>query len=261
MSYSNILLEKKDGVAKIILNRPDALNALDGQTMNELREAFEEIGRDESLRVVTLTGAGRAFCAGADLKYVRGVMDDPIKAYSFLRQVHSTFNLIEGFSLPVIAGIHGFVLAGGLELVMACDIIIASEDAKIGDQHANFGLVPGGGGTQRLPRIIGPMRAKEVILTGRWLTAQEAKEMGLVNQVVAPQDLQKAVDEMAQNLRGKSPVASRTIKHLVNKGLETDLVTALHLEIAEVANHFSTQDVREGIAAFVEKRKPAFKGK
>jgi len=262
MEFSRILMEKKDGVAKITLNRPQALNAVDRETLLDLEAAAADIEQDESVRVVVITGAGRAFCAGADLKSIGASLDDPLKTEEFIRLWHRAYNAIENLSKPVIAAVNGVALAGGLELVQVCDLAVAAEDAQLGDQHANFGLVPGGGGTQRLPRLIGMRRAKELLLTGRWLSAAEAKEMGLVNRVAPAGKLDEVVKEITDDLvKNKSPMASRTIKALVNKGMQADLHTGLELEIQGVLRHFNTEDVAEGIAAFKERRPPAFKGR
>jgi enoyl-CoA hydratase/carnithine racemase len=161
----------------------------------------------------------------------------------------------------VIAAINGFALAGGLELVEACDIAIASQEARLGDQHANFGLMPGGGGTQRLPRLVGVRKAKELLFSGDWVSPQEAERIGLVNRVVPAEKLEEAVDEMAKKLAEKSPLATKAMKAAVNRGMQTDLATALELEIGTILHHFTSEDVIEGINAFEEKRKPVFKGK
>lgn len=262
MEFSRILMEKKDGVAKITLNRPQALNAVDRETLLDLEAAAADIEQDESVRVVVITGAGRAFSAGADLKSIGGSLDDPVKTEEFIRLWHRAYNAIENLSRPVIAAVNGVALAGGLELVQVCDLAVAAEDAQLADQHANFGLVPGGGGTQRLPRLIGMRRAKELLLTGKWLSAAEAKEIGLVNRVAPAGKLDEVVKEITDDLvNSKSPMASRTIKALVNKGLQADLYTGLELEIQGVLRHFNTEDVAEGIAAFKERRPPAFKGR
>ena len=183
------------------------------------------------MRVVTLTAAGRAFCAGADLKAVRELSPDPVKWNDFMRLWHRVFNRIEALPVPVIAGVHGLALAGGLELVLVVDLVVADESARLGDQHANFGLVAGGGGSQRLPRLIGARRAKELMLLGGWLSAAQALEWGLVNRVVPAGRLAAAVDEMAVALAGKSRSGNRTVKALVDRGLDTDLGKGLALEL------------------------------
>lgn len=261
MQFSNIIFEKKNGIAKITLNRPQALNAIDKDTHMELQAALRNIEEDEAVRVVIITGTGRAFCAGADLKYIDELLGNPQKMAAFGQLFHDTYGMIENLSKPVIAAINGMALAGGIELLEACDIVIASEDARIGDQHANFGLVPGGGGTQRLPRQIGLRKAKELLLTGDWVTAKEAESLGLINKAVPAAKLEEATMEMAQKLTERSPMASKTIKFLVNHGMQVDLYTGLQLEKGALAAHSATEDMREGINAFKEKRKPNFPGR
>lgn len=261
MNFTTILMEKQEGVAKIILNRPKALNAVDRTMLLELQTALEDIEKDDAIRAVILTGAGRAFCAGADLVFMKTLLGDPGQLAQYLRLFHQTVNMIENLSKPVIGAVNGLALAGGLELVQVCDIVIASEQAQLGDQHANFGLVAGGGGTQRLPRLVGIRKAKELLLTGDWLSPAEAKEIGLINKVVPADKLEEAAMELAKKLADKSPLASKTIKYLVNRGMQTDLSTALELEIGAVLQHFHSEDLAEGIKAFEEKRKPVFKGK
>lgn len=259
MTFETIILEKEDGVGKITLNRSYALNALSSMLLTELEMAAKDCEKDKEVKVVVLTGSGRAFSAGADLKELSG--SDPEKTISVIRIFHRVFNVIENLGKPVIAAINGLALAGGLELVMACDLAVVAEDAKIGDQHANFGLVPGGGGTQRLPRLIGIRRAKELMLTGVWLSPQEALEFGLVNKVAPAGRLMETVKELTDNLIKKSPMASKTIKYLVNEGMKMTLDDGLALEIEEVRKHFETEDLKEGISAFVGKREPKFPGR
>ena len=261
MEFTNIILEKKDHIAKITLNRPEALNAIDPTTYMELHAAAEDIEADDEIRVVIITGKGRAFCAGADLKAIRSILGHADQVLKFLEGCHRAYNAIENLSVPVIAAVNGIALAGGIELVEACDIVIASETAQLGDQHANFGLVAGGGGTQRLTRQIGFKKAKELLLTGDWLSAKEAEALGLVNKVVPADKLEEAANEMAQKLAKKSPMASKCIKMLANKGIQADLYTGLQMEISAVAAHFLTEDFAEGLKAFDERREPHFPGR
>ena len=186
MEYNNIIFEKKDGVARITLNRPDVLNALDAKTLEELGAAAEDIDNDISVRVVVITATGRAFCTGADLTGVANIPEGKPRDY-FLRLWNKTFSAIENISVPTIAVVQGMAYAGGLELVMVCDLAIAAEDAKLSDQHANRGLVPAGGATQRLPRLIGIRKAKELLFTGDRISPAEAERLGLINKV-APAD-------------------------------------------------------------------------
>ena len=261
MGFNNIILEKKNAIAKITLNRPDVLNSIDKNTHLELQESLADIEKDESVRVVVITGAGKTFCTGADLKFGATIRDDPDKVVEFLGLWHKTTNAIAGLSKPVIAAVNGVELAGGLEIVEACDIAIISENVRLGDQHANYGLVPGGGGSQRLPRIIGIRKAMELLLTGDWVSAKEAEAIGLVNKAVPADKLEETVNELAQKLAERSPLASKVIKSLVNQGMQMDLASALDLEIKSVAPLFSAEDLIEGLNAFNEKRKPVFKGK
>lgn len=259
--FSNIILEKRSRIAKITLNRPEAMNSVNKETHLELQKALEDIEKDSAILVVILTGSGRAFCAGADLKYIKGVYQIPSKMAEFIGLWHTTCNAIEALSKPVIAAVNGMALAGGLELIEACDIAIASDSARLGDQHANFGLLAGGGGTQRLPRLIGIRKAKELILTGDWVSPQDAVAIGLINKVVPADKLEETVNEIATKIADRSPMASKTAKYLINRGMQTDLSTALELEKGVVLAHFGTEDAAEGLSAFMERRTPVFKGK
>ncbi len=258
MAFETLILEKTEGIATITLNRPNALNALSSKLLTELETAAKDCQADKNVKVLVITGAGRAFSAGADLKELSGA--DPDKTISVIKVFHRCFNFIENLEKPVIAAINGLALAGGLELVMACDLAVLAEDVKIGDQHANFGLVPGGGGTQRLPRLIGIRRAKELMLTGVWLTPKEALEFGLVNKIAPAGKLMETTMELAKNLVKKSSMASKTIKKLVNEGMQMTLEAGLDLEIKEVRKHFETKDLKEGLSAFLERREPNFPG-
>ncbi len=259
MEFRNIILEKKGGVATIILNRPKVRNALDVGTLLEIGAAVEDIDSDLDVRVVLITGAGTVFCSGADLGGIAGLVDKP-RDY-FLRLWNRVFSAIDNMGKPVIAVINGIALAGGLELVMACDLAIASEDARLSDQHANYGLVPGGGGSQRLPRLIGIRKAKELLYTGDWLSAGEAERLGLINKVVPANKLKEATNELVAKLLSKSPMALKTVKRLVNYGMETTLAAGLEMEIVGAIAHSSTEDLAEGISAFMEKRPPVFPGR
>lgn len=258
MTLDCVNFTRDASIARVVLNRPEQLNAISPELLRDLWRICEIAETDRGIRVVTLTGAGRAFSAGADLKAVRELAPDPAKWNEFMRLWHRVFNRIEALPVPVIAGVHGFALAGGLELVLVADLVVADEAARLGDQHANFGLVAGGGGSQRLPRVIGPRRAKELMLLGGWLTAQQALEWGLVNRVAPAGRLQEVVDELARELARKSASASRTAKALVNRALDTELVEGLEAEIAEVAAHMRSADAAEGLRAFMDKRQPVF---
>ena len=259
MDYKNIIVEKKDGVGTIKINRPKVLNALNRDTISELLKAIEELERDKDIKVVILTGEGKAFIAGADIKQMKDMT--VLEAKEFAELGHSLPMKIENSRLPFIAAINGYALGGGCEVFMSCDICIAAASAKIGQPEINLGINPGFGGTQRLPRLVGRMRAKELLLTGRNLGAEEAYRIGLVNMVVEDEKLMEEVEKLAKNIADKSSVQTDFIKSLVNKGADIDMYTGCSLEISYFSSSFSTHDQKEGMAAFLEKRKPVFKGK
>jgi enoyl-CoA hydratase/carnithine racemase len=258
MDFQTITYATGGGVARVTLNRPDRLNAISPELLQDLDRACHAIEADAAVRVVTLTAAGRTFCAGADLRAVRELSPDPERWDAFMGLWHRVFDRIEALPRPVIAGVHGLALAGGLELLLVADLVVADEGARLGDQHANFGLVAGGGGSQRLPRLIGARRAKELMLLGGWLSAAEALAWGLVNRVVPAGTVAKAVEEMAGTLAAGSGSANRTVKTLVNRAFDTDLAEGLELERRLVAQHMRSADAAEGLRAFAEKRKPVF---
>ena len=259
MKLSTIEYGVERGVARIVLNRPEQLNAISPALLEDLDTACADIEGNAAVGAVTLTAAGRAFCAGADLKVVRELSPDPEPWNRFMRLWHRVFNRLEALPVPVIAGVQGFALAGGLELTLVVDLVVAEEAARLGDQHANFGLVAGGGGSQRLPRLIGARRAKELMLLGGWLNAQQALAWGLVNRVVPAGGLEREVEDLAVTLASKSHSASRTAKALVDRGLGMDLASGLELELGLVAEHMRGHDAAEGLRAFAEKRVPVFR--
>ena len=261
MEYVHIIFKKEDGVGRITLNRPEVLNAMHPDLLVELRAALKDVEEDGSIRVATITGAGRAFSAGADLAYVKSILGNSEKMTAYAQMFHDTNAYIEGMARPVIAVINGLCFAGGIELMEACDIAIADEDAPIGDQHAVYGLVPCGGGTQRLPRLIGRRKAKELLLTGDWISCKEAERLGLVNKAVQADKLEETVNEITRKLCERSPMASKFIKYAVNRGLEVDLYSGVEIEKEASAAHSATEDLAEGIQAFSEKRKPIFPGR
>ena len=260
MDFSNIIYEKKEGLAKITLNRPDVLNALGPKTLEEIGEALEDIENDISVRVVVITANGRAFCTGADLTGVASIPPDKPRDY-FLRLWNKVFSAIENVNVPVIAAVNGMAYAGGLELVMVCDLAIASEEAKLSDQHANRGLIPGGGASQRLPRLIGIRKAKELLYTGDRISPAEAERLGLINKVVPADKLEEATNEMVTKLLAKSPMALKAVKKLVNRGMESSLDAGLEMEMLAMTGHGTTEDFEEGIKSFLEGRSPAFPGR
>ena len=261
MEYTHIIVEKKDGIVRITINRPDALNALHPDTHRQMQHALLEIDTDPEVRAVIITGTGRAFCTGADLKHISTLVGRPQDIVAYGQLFHDTNYIIEHMTKVVIAMVNGLCLAGGLELMEACDLAYASEDARIGDQHAAFGLIPTGGGSQRLPRLIPLRKAKELLFTGDWLTAKEAEQWGLINKAVPADKLEETVMEMANKLKERSPMASKFIKYSVNRGMQVDLYSGVELEKSASMAHFHTEDSKEGIAAFMEKRKPDFPGR
>lgn len=260
MDYQLILLEKEEGYAIITLNRPDVLNAMNLQMRSEILDALEDLGDDESVKAVILTGNGRAFCAGVDIKDLKSRM--PLEARRH-RRLGGTepFNSVAQFLKPTIAAINGFAVGGGCELALCCDIRIASENAKIGQPEVQRGLLPGAGGTQRLPRLIGPGLAKELIFTGELITASEAERIGLVNHIVPAERLQEDAKEIARKIAKNAPVSVMLAKSAIDRGLDADITTGLAYE-AEVSTitHY-TEDKQEGTSAFLQKRTPKFKGK
>jgi enoyl-CoA hydratase len=252
---STVRFERDGAVAHLILDRPGQLNAISPELLQDLDRACLTIERDAGVRAVVLTGAGRAFCAGADLRVVQELAPDPDRWRAFMDLWHRVFDRIERLPVPVIAGVHGLALAGGLELTMVCDLVVADEEARLGDQHANFALVAGGGGSQRLPRLIGARRAKELMLLGGWVDARQALAWGLVNRVAAAGTVVDAAQALARELAEKSAAASRVAKALIDRGLDVGLRTGLELEKRMVAEHMQGDDAQAGLRAFAERRR------
>lgn len=260
MAWNNILLEKDGFIAVLTINRPKVLNALNEETLTELGQAVEQLGADNEVRVVIITGAGeKAFVAGADIAHMQKLK--PLEAREFARLGQRVFSKIENLPKPVIAAINGFALGGGCELAMACDIRVASENAKLGQPEVNLGLIAGFGGTQRLTRLVNPGLAKEILFTADMYDAAAAQRMGLVNHVVVPAELLGFCKKMAGRIAARGPVAVRLTKEAVNEGLEMDLEKAFAHEADLFGVVFSSQDRDEGIAAFLGKRKADFVGK
>lgn len=259
MTYTNIIVEKKNSIATITMNRPEVLNALDNETIQELTSAVQDLETDQSIHVAILTGKDKAFIAGADIKQMQHM--NSLQAQQFATHGHQLLHSIQASRLPYIAAVNGYALGGGCEVMMACDLIIASTTAKIGQPEINLGIHPGFGGTQRLPRIVGTLKAKELLLTGDTIDAQEALRIGLVNKIVEPEKLVEETEKIAQKIASKSGVQTSFIKKLVNTGANIDLPSACDLEIALFSASFSTQDQKEGMTAFLEKRKPSFTNK
>lgn len=260
MAYSNLLFEKGDGIGVVTINRPAALNALNSDVYNELYQIFQEIEKDSEVRVVILTGSGeKAFVAGADIAEMSSL--NTVEIRKFITAARKASDAIWGLSKPVIATINGFTLGGGCELAMCCDLRIASENSKFGQPEINLGVIPGAGGTQRLPRLIGMTRAKELIYTGDIIDAKTALALGLVNKVVPQASLMQEAKDMAKKLLSKSGIALALAKTAMNSGANTDLASGLDLEIQCFAECFGTEDQKEGMKAFMQKRKPEFKNK
>ncbi|MEH6474875.1 MAG: enoyl-CoA hydratase-related protein [Sneathiella sp.] len=263
MPFESIeVVDQKHHIA-ITLNRPDALNSISPQMMDEIDGVLEGAEDRTELCAISFTGNGRAFCAGVDLKGAQKRMqgaDSGLVNSQFLDKLRKLLLRIENFPAPVIAAVNGLALAGGLELVLACDLVIAAESAKLGDAHANYGLVPGGGSSVRLPRKIGPTRAKQMIYTGDFLPASQLMDWGLVNHVVPDDALGAKLTEMVATLGKRSPIGLRRMKRMVDDGMAQSVDAALRYELSLNALHALSNDRTEGLAAFNEKRKPNFKG-
>ena len=256
----NLLYEKKGAIAYVTLNRPKVLNALNQRTWENLRTAFDDARDDAEVRGVILTGAGdKAFIAGADISELAQVTAvEAEKSSSYGQEV---LNLIENLGKPVIAAINGFALGGGCETAMACTIRVATEHAKFGQPEVTLGLIPGGGGTQRLPRLIGKGRALQIILSGEMISAQEAFRIGLVNEVVPAAELTTRAEAILKRIFSNAPVAVKYSLEAVNKGMETSQAEGLSLEASLFGLCAGTEDKKEGTSAFLEKRKPQFQGR
>lgn len=260
MEFKNTLYEKSEGIATITINRPQALNALNEETIREIMARLGDATEDENIKAIVITGAGdRAFSAGADLNMMKNV--NPVKAVELSRLGQQLCDQIEALGKPVIAAINGYALGGGLELAMACDLRVASENAQLGQPEINVGLIPGWGGTQRLPRYVGKGRAKEMIFTGKRIDAKIAERLGLINMVVPADQLKSKVRELALELTAKPPIAIKLSKALINNSIETLPEAGLWQEAEAFGIVASTEDFKEGVSAFLEKRKPQFKGK
>jgi enoyl-CoA hydratase len=260
MNFENILFEKKNAIAYVTINRPKVLNALNMATMEDLRKAFHDIKNDAGVRVVIVTGAGeKAFIAGADIGELS--KNDAVAAKEYTHKGQSVLNLIENCGKPVIACLNGFTLGGGCEIAMACTMRLASENAKLGQPEVKLGIIPGYGGTQRLPRLVGKGIAMQLVLAGEMITAQEAHRIGLVNEVTAPADLIPRAEAIAQKIIANAPLAVQYAMEAVNKGMEMTLQEGLYLEAILFAVACATEDKKEGTTAFLEKRASQFKGK
>jgi enoyl-CoA hydratase len=260
MSYENVILEIQDAVALLKINRPRALNALNSATLDDLSAAAHEVACNDAVRVVIVTGEGnKAFVAGADIQEMQPM--NPMEGVSFSQKGHLAISMLERMGKPVIAAVNGYALGGGLEVALACDIIYASEKARMGFPEVTLGILPGFGGTQRTAKLVGLARAKELIFTGKVITAGEAYEMGLVNKVVPDDQLMGAVQDLAAKMLSAGPVGIGLAKACINKSLAVDIDSGLDFEAEAFGLCFGTEDQKEGMSAFLEKRAPTYRGK
>ncbi|MBV7276934.1 short-chain-enoyl-CoA hydratase [Clostridium sp. PL3] len=257
MEFKNIILNKKDKIAMVTINRPKALNALNSETLKELDTIIDELYADEEIFAVIVTGEGKAFVAGADISEMKDLSTMEGRKFGLLG--NKVFRKLENMGKPVIAAVNGFALGGGCELSMACDIRIASSKAKFGQPEAGLGITPGFGGTQRLARIVGEGMAKELIFTGKIIDAQEALRIGLVNKVVEPEKLMDEVKALANTIAAQAPIAVKLCKTAINRGMQCDIDTGIAYEAEVFGQCFSTNDQKEGMTAFIEKRDKCFK--
>lgn len=259
MEFETLRVEKAEGVATVVIDRPEKRNALNGQVRRELVAALDALEGDDEVRVVVLTGAGdKAFVAGADIGEFAGRTPMEQRAAMEGRRV---FEAIAAFPRPVIASINGYALGGGCELALACDLRIAARSARLGQPEVNLGILPGGGGTQRLPRLVGLGRAMRLILTGELIGAEEAERIGLVDEVVDDEALVERTRDLATSIAKRSPVTLKLIKEAVRASAEMPLAAGLALERELFITAFSSEDRTEGVSAFLEKRTPEFKGR
>lgn len=254
MVYQNILYEKQEHVGLITINRPEALNALNSHVVSELFEVFHDMHEDREIHCVVITGKGRAFIAGADIREEDG--NDGRDHHLFLRRGHQLMNTIEQFRAPVLAAVNGYALGGGLELAMACDLRIAADTAKMGVPEINLAVIPGFGGTHRLPALVGLPRAKEMMMTGRHVPAAEALSYGLVEQVVPAGELLDTVMKLAKSIAARAPLAIEYGKIAVTQGFWSDPLTSSEVEMGLHCQLHATRDKHEGYTAFLEKRPP-----
>src|SRR5579859_7087909 len=260
MTFENLLFEKKQQVAYVTVNRPKVLNALNSATIGELRAVFTQLKDDREVRVVILTGAGeKSFVAGADIGELQ--KNNPVEAKEYTHRGQAVLDLIENLGKPVIACINGFALGGGCEIAMACTMRLSSENAKLGQPEVKLGIIPGYGGTQRLPRLVGKGIAMQMVLAGEMITAQEAHRIGLVNEVLPSAELIPRAEAIAAKIIANAPLAVQYAMEAVNKGMEMTLSEGLYLEAVLFGVACATEDKKEGTAAFLEKRQAQFKGK
>lgn len=259
MSYETILFEQEGDIATITIDRPKSMNALNAQLIAELTDAVEQIAVNEDIRVLVLTGSGeKAFVAGADIGELSTL--NPLQASYFAEKGHILMDKLQELPIPVIAMVNGFALGGGLEIALSCDFIYASDNAKIGLPEITLGIIPGFGGTQRLSRIVGKNLAKEMIFTGKMLSAGEALEKGIINKVMPPDELAAEVKKTAEKMATKGKASLNAAKKTINDGMDVDLSSGCKMEMAAFALCMASEDAKEGTTAFLEKRTPEFKG-
>lgn len=261
MAFSTIDLKEEEGICTVTLNRPQRLNALNNTMFSELQEICDIIVKSDSIRVVVLTGAGRAFCSGGDVKEMGQRNASHVEALLHMQEINRTTLSFANLPKPVISAVNGVATGAGVNLALAGDIIIATEDAKFSEIFVQVGLTPDVGGTYFLPRAVGRAIAKELVFTGKMIDAQEAQKLGLINQVVAKDNFYDVVYDMARKIAQGPPIAIAQAKSMINKSLEMDLATTLDNEAYSQAMCIQTEDHKEGVQAFLEKRKPNFKGK
>lgn len=260
MELKNVLLEKEGNLAIVTINRPKALNALNSETLKDLNTAIDDLEKDNNIYAVILTGAGeKSFVAGADISEMKDLNEEQGREFGILG--NKVFRRLETLDKPVIAAISGFALGGGCELAMSCDIRIASEKAKFAQPESGLGITPGFGGTQRLPRIVGLGKAKELIYTGEIIKADEALRIGLVNKVVALEELMNEAKAMANKIMVNAPIAVRLCKDAINRGMQVGMDEAIMIEAEDFGKCFSTEDQTEGMTAFMERREKNFQNK
>ncbi|KPJ58815.1 MAG: crotonase [Deltaproteobacteria bacterium DG_8] len=256
MNEKSLILKREEEIALITINRPEVLNALNIDTLNELCEAFAKLNADHKVKVVIITGNGKAFIAGADISEMKDYTAEQAREFTGLG--HMTMDTIQNAEKPIIAAVNGYALGGGLELALACDIILASETALLGVPEVNLGIIQGFGGTQRLPRLVGKFLAKELIFTADAVTAKRAYEMGMVNRIFPPDDLLPEAKKLALKIAQKGPIALRLAKRVIDIGYNRELSEGCKLEMEAFVSCFNTSDRKEGMRAFLEKRKPIF---
>ena len=259
MEYQTVKFSKDDRVATIVLNRPRVLNSISLEMVEEINHILADIEDDQDTKALVIRGEGRAFCTGADMQFLEQALVNPDLLRQQSSMLNSLFFRLEDLPIPVIAVVHGHALAGGLELLLSCDMVIADQDALIGDQHANFGLMGGGGATQRLPRKVGLQRALDLMLTGRWLSGKEAENWGLVLKAVPLDAIDDALEELVAGLRNKSRPGMGWVKRSALRSLDLSLKDGVEFESLCQAQFFATSDnPKEGVRAFKEKRQPEF---